>query len=201
MASRRGRLLVIGFLVVAVVSVLRMASVERQKSRLAEAYHKAQELVVQLEAERDALSLQLGHAQETAQVQTTELQDAQQRLQALTEQLATSKTQLASLRQEHQALRQEHASLGSRLGAVMSEKQRLEIRFSSLKELKLAIREVKQKLSEQRWAAWRARGEQRRAADQQQLAAGNRGYLVREGLPTLGTGVRLHVHVLEPQSQ
>ena len=201
MASRRGRLLIIGFLAVAVVSVLRMTSVERQKARLAHDYAQAHELVVQLEAERDALSLQLGQVQETAQAQTTELQDTQQRLQALTEQLETAKTALASLQREHETLRQAHASLGSQLGAVMNEKQQLEARLSSLHELTLAIRDVKRKLSEQRWAAWRARRQQQRADDQQRLAAGNRGFLVREGLSTVGTGVRLHVHVLEPQSQ
>ena len=48
--------------------------------------------------------------------------------------------------------------------------------------------------------AWRARAEAQRVEDQRRLAEGNRGYVVREGQPTVGGATTLHVRVLEPQT-
>ena len=193
--------MVLGLLIVTAASFWRVAAMERRRSQLARDYAQARQLVEELEAERNTLTAQLGQAQQTVETQTADLQDARQQLQTLTEQLRVAETALASLHQEQHAWQQQKTSLATQLDATTAEKQQLAARLSSLKELKLAIREVKQTLHAHAWAAWRARRERQWAADRQQLAAGNRGYLIREGLSTLGTSVRLHVHVLEPQSQ
>ena len=40
-----------------------------------------------------------------------------------------------------------------------------------------------------------------RAEDERRLAAGNRGYLVRDGVTTLRSATKLQVRVLDPQPQ
>ena len=51
----------------------------------------------------------------------------------------------------------------------------------------------------ERLAGWRAHIEASKIADQEQLAVGNRGFIVRQGTPTLGSRNQLQVRVLEPQ--
>ena len=88
-----------------------------------------------------------------------------------------------------------------RLTAAEQEKQQLEAKLSSLKDLKLAIKDVKQKVWSERWAAWRARAQAQQVADEERLAAGNHGFVVREGASTLVAPSRLQVRVLEPEPQ
>ncbi len=123
-------------------------------------------------------------------------------LNGLQDRLDKALVEIASLQKEHEGLRQQNTTLATQLSSVEAEKEALRAKLSSLKELKLAIRDVKSKMREERLAAWRQRIEAFREADQERLASGNRGYVVREGKPTLGTGsTRLRVHVLEPKSQ
>ena len=83
-----------------------------------------------------------------------------------------------------------------------AEKQRLEAKLSSIKELKLAIHDLRYKMWNDRWAAWRAQVQNQRAEDEEALARGNRGYLLRDGVSTLAReNLRLRVHVLEPQAK
>ena len=80
-------------------------------------------------------------------------------------------------------LEQERASLASRL--------------SSIPELRRAIEEAIEVRKQARQAERLTRLEGRRTADHE-LTQGNRGYLIREGRPTIGLStVWVHVHELE----
>jgi len=133
--------------------------------------------------------------------QTQQLAQVQSELDVVQQELERTVGQLASLQQEHATLVDEHAAMNSQLAAVEEDKRQLEAKLSSLKELKLAIKDVKRKMWAQRWVRWRARAEAQRQADQERLAAGNRGYVVRDGTSTLVGPTKLQVHVLEPQPQ
>lgn len=194
-------MLVIGLLVIVAGSLWRTVSVEQEKSRLADEYAKAQQLVNQLSQERAHLNQELAETRETVETQTGDIASLQQELKGVQDQLDRTLGEIASLQQEHAKLRNDNASLSTQLASLQLEKQQLEARLSSLKELRLAIRDVKRKMWVQRWASWRARIEAQKQADQQALASGNRGFVVRNGASTLGTSPQLHVHVLEPQSQ
>jgi len=191
--------------IVAVASLARAVWVEREKQRLARAYTEAQQLVSQLADERAHLSEELGQAQDTLEGQAGSLSNLEQELQEVQRRLDEKFTELAALQQEQQQLRQENVSLAQRLQSAQTEKQQLEAKLSSIKELRLAIRDVRRKLWQQRLASWQAywgeRAEARKRADQDRLASGNRGYVVRHGTSTLGAGPRLHIHVLEPQTE
>ena len=201
MATRTNQL--IGLVLVALVvgSLWRAVSVEQDKRRIAESYQQAQEMVKQLEDERSHLNDELVNARQTVEGQAGNITNLQQELQGVQEKLDQTVVELASLQRDHALLRQQNASLSSQLGSVMTEKQQLEAKLSSLKELRVAIRDVKRRMWNERWVAWRARIETLKREDEERLASGNRGYIVRQGVSTLGSGQKLQVHVLEPQTQ
>ena len=194
MATQRRRLLFIGLTILLVASLWRTTSVERQRHQLTHDYAQAQQMLQQLESERDHLNQALSQARQTIDGQSADMGNLRQELQGLAGQLTTTRAELTSLQQQH-------ASLTADFNAIKVEKDQLQAKLSSLKELRLAIRDVKRQMWQTRLAAWQMRIRAQRDADLQRLASGNRGFLVRDGVPTLGSGPRLHVHVLEPQTQ
>jgi chromosome segregation ATPase len=194
--------LVLAALVVAtLVSLWRAVAVEREKRRIAQSYEEAQQIVDQLTDEQQRLHEELSSARETVESQAGDLANLRLELRGVQNRLDQTVVGLATLQREHDQLRQEQTSLVTELSAMSAEKQELERRLSSLNELRLAIREVKRKMSDERWAAWRAHIEQLKEADREALAKGNRGFVVHAGRSTIGASPRLHVHVLEPQPQ
>ena len=200
MAIERSRVVLVVVAVIVVASLWRTLSLETEKRRINTAYQEAQQAITELQQERAKLSAELGSAQETIEGQAGDLTGLQSELQRVKEQLDQNVAELTSLQQQHEQLRQHDVSLSTQLSSIMTEKAQLEAKLSSIQELRLAIREVKRTMWNERWAAWRAHVQSQKAEDQRQLAAGNRGYLVHDGLPTLGSSRRLHVNVLEPQS-
>lgn len=201
MAARRGRVIVLGLTMILVASLWRLVAVEREKQRVTTAYHQATQTLQELEGERTQLSDQLAESRETVEGQADGLANLQHELEGVETELQQTQGALSALEREHKALLQQHAASTERLGVVEEEKRQLEAKLSSLKELKLAIKDVKRTIWNERWAAWRARIQAQQIADQERLASGNRGYVVRDGASTLVSPSRLQVHVLEPQPQ
>ncbi|MBI3996643.1 MAG: hypothetical protein HY352_03195 [Candidatus Omnitrophica bacterium] len=199
MAIRRSRWIVVVLIALFGASLWRTVSVEQQKRRINEAYKHAQAEVQQLEEERARLNTELSSAKETVEGQAGNISSLEQELKTLQGRLDDTAVQLSTLQREHEQLRQHNASMSAQLESVTTEKQQLESKLSNLKELKLAIRNVKHKMWQQRLASWRAYIQQRKEVDQERLASGNRGYVMRNGTSTLGSTKRLQVHVLEPQ--
>jgi hypothetical protein len=69
----------------------------------------------------------------------------------------------------------------------------------------LAIRELRTQQWRSFWAGnwqrWTTRAVAQRTVDEQRLTQGNRGLLVRNGLPTTGPRTTLQVRVLDPQTE
>lgn len=200
MPSRRGRIVLLGLVVLLAVSLGRTVYVEQQKRSLAHEYTKATALVDQLQGEYRQVTDQLVDARHTVEGQASRISNLEHELQEVDAQLNDTEAELAALEREHDELRKDHATMASQYEAIAEEKRRLEARLSSLKELRLAIKDVKQQIWNQRWAAVRAYFAARRQVDQD-LAAGNRGYLVRHGASTVRAPSQLQVHVLEPEPQ
>ena len=204
MALLRGRWILVVLAVVAIGSLWRTVKVEQDKHDISAAYEQAQELAAQLSAERNHLSQELSTSQQTVEGQATEMDHMKQELSGVQERLDQTVQQLASMQRQHEALREQQTSLTNQLSSATQEKEALAAKLSSLKELRVAIRDVKQRLRDDRWAAWRAHVESFQRADQAALASGNRGFIVRNGASTLGAKPgtpRMNVHVLEPQTQ
>ena len=201
MAMKRHQILLLLLVILMGTSVWRQVSVEREKRKIDAAYQEAQSTIQELSSERAQLNQELTTTRQTVEDQAGNISNMQQELKTVQDRLDKTLAEIASLQQEHQQLRQANSSLTTQLSSVMQEKQQLEAMHSDLRELRLAIRDVKDKMWQQRWAAWRARVDAQKRADQEQLANGNRGFVVRAGASTLGASPRLHVHVLEPNSQ
>ncbi len=201
MATRRGRFVLLALAVLLVASLWRTVAVEREKRNIAAAYAQARQVLSHLEVEHTQLTAELTTSQNTLQQKTTENTTLQTELKGLQEKLEQTASEVSILQREHEQLRESNASLTNQLSSITTEKQQLEAKLSDLKELHLAIRAVKRKMSEERWAAWRAHIQAEREADQLALAAGNRGFVIRKGASTLGTGSKMRVQVLEPQAR
>jgi chromosome segregation ATPase len=201
MQKNRGRLVLLVLAIITLGSLWRTATVERDRRQLSTAYQQAQQAVSELDATRAQLQSELAAAQQAATAKTEEIAALQEELQQVQAKLEDTAGELAALQREHEQLRAENISLEDQVAAINAEKQQLEARLSDLRELRVAIRDVKRKMAEERWAAWRARVEAFKRTDQERLAAGNRGYVVRDGSTTLGQAARLRVQVLQPQAQ
>ena len=201
-SQRRGRIILAIMALVVIASLWRAGSVENQKNRLAKEYEQAKAILGQLEAEHGSLSEELSVASRTMAGQALDISELREELALVQDQLDETVVELSALQRDHERVRQENASLVNQMESLQSEKVALEGRLSSLKELRVAIREVKQKMRDERWAAWRARAVAQRELDQQLLAKGNRGFVIREGTTTVGSGTpaRLQVHVREPEA-
>jgi chromosome segregation ATPase len=192
----------VGLAVLAAVTLWRTLAGEGERARITRANLQLTQTVQQLETERAKLQDELEGTRETIAAQTEDLTGLRQELETTQADLNQTVTALASLKRDFQDVQNETGVLAAQLAAVMTEKEQLEAKLSSVKELKLAIREIKRKAWEQRWAAWRVRlRAHRRVEDEDHLVWGNQGYVVRDGVSTLGAGSRMHVQVLEPQTQ
>ena len=201
MAAPRSRVIIVGAAILLIGSCWRAAVSERKR-------HRLNALAQQLKTERASLRDELKTARETIEGQTDQLSGLERELTDAQQRLSQTRGELASLRQAYEQARQRNETLAGQLGTTLLQRQQLEAKLSSLSELRLAIREIKRTLWQQRVAAWQRclHARQRplaswREGDRDQLVAGNRGYVMRNGLSTLGAAPRMHVHVLEPQSQ
>lgn len=196
-----GRILVIVLFVALGVSIWRNYQVGKQKKQVEANYTQATQQIAQLEGERSRLTEELVESKKTAEGQAQNIASLQQQLAKAQSELQDSASSLAALQKEHNALKSAHEATLQQLASTTAERDDLKAKFSDIKQLKLAIRDVRRKVWDQRFASWRARREAMRNADQDLLASGNRGYVVRDGAITLVSPNRLQVHVLEPQSQ
>lgn len=171
------------------------------RRRLATAYDQAHTALIQLEQERADLNDELGQAKLSLDSQASELEGLQHELGRVQTRLSQAEQEIGRLQYEQASLRQGNVNLIDQLTTVVQEKQALEAKLSSLHELKVAMRSVKQKLHEERWQAWLAHVEARRAEDERRLAQGNRGYVVHEGVSTLGSRSTMQVRVLDPEAK
>ncbi len=196
----RGRIIVGALLVALAVASWRTFSLEGEKHRLEGSYERARAQLVRLLDEHGLLEEELTGAVDEAGIVGAEVQTLRREMARLQKRLDETMVDLTALQAEREALVQENITLAEELEIVTSEKQQLEAKFSSIKELRLALRSVKRKMRDRRWAAWRARVAAQKTKDERLLAEGNRGFIVRDGQATLGVGTKLHVRVLEPQS-
>lgn len=171
---------------------------ELNRRRLAGAYQQTKTALSQIQQERDRLNQALAGARHT-------LDDQASQLETLQTQLAQAERDANHLRLEQARLQQANTSLTEQLASTTQANAALEAKLSSIQELKAAIRELQRKRWQAfwhgRWDGWIARVQAQRALDQQKLAQGNRGLLVRNGTSTLGSRRALQVRVLDPQTQ
>jgi chromosome segregation ATPase len=144
-------------------------SYERKITEMEEA---KEAMEVQLTKEKDALDLQL--------------KEAQAQLKLVTEELSAAKDKVTTLEKDNSDLLAKQKELQDKVDAIVKEKEVLEAKFNSLKELRQAIHDLKEKMYQERLAV-------RRELRAKQLIEGNRGYLTYQGVPTNRGKVRIEV--------
>ena len=174
---------------------------ELDKRKLAQDYAKAQTTIQQIEGDWIRLNQELSDARQTVETQTTDLSQLHTQFEDVQVRLTQTETDITRLRAEYAKLQNAHTALTGELAMTTQEKDVLEAKLSSVRELKLALRDLKSKIWHQRWQAWLDRLQINRQESATQLAQGNRGYVVRNGVSTLSTSTRLQVRVLDPETQ
>lgn len=171
---------------------------ESNKRRALANYRNAAERLSEVEQERDHLTQELSGIRQSMAEQTGQLAQ----LQA---ELTHAEQEVSRLRLDSARLQQSNASLTTQLSDATQANAALEATLSSVKGLKRAIRELRSQHWRSFWAGhWQrrlARAHAQRALDEQQVTHGNRGLLVRNGLPTTGLRPTLQVRVLDPQTE
>lgn len=128
--------------------------------------------------------VQLKQEQEARQLLELELRAAKDQLQKVIAELKDISSKLSNSEKNNLAL--------------LEEKQKLEAKLHSLKELKEAIRQVKAEYRREKAQQYLAKKESQKEIDAQKLAQGNRGFLVRDGQSTHQPKVKIEV---EPTGQ
>jgi len=118
----------------------------------------------------------------------TRLGQEQKEKQQLQGELKTTREQLQKIKAELKGTQRELKIVNTKLSGaeknnllLMEEKERLEARLNSLKELKKAIKEVKVEYRQQKAQQYITKKEHQKEIDAQKLTQGNRGFLIKDG--------------------
>lgn len=110
-----------------------------------------------------------------------EKQNIQDELKVRLEQLQNLQAELEDTKNELNLANKRLGSLEKVNLVLLKEKETLQTRLSSLKELKKAIRLVKIQIHQERIARYLASKRMQKEIDAKQLASGNRGYMIKDG--------------------
>ena len=172
---------------------------QRQKEQLRQTLAERTSVITQLEATHQQLAQELDQTKAASSLTATEIGRLQHQRSQLETELGWLSQNLGELKQAYLRVRDERDALQNRVQVLEQQQAALEQRLTSIPELRKAIRQAAQAQAKQRReqrSQWLAR---LRDADQQALQHGNRGYVVRDGHPTLA-GSRLSIRVLPPES-
>jgi archaellum component FlaC len=188
-------LLLIGVLVAAW-----LRSLQWENQQLQAIISQRDAVIAQLAQEESRLKLELGEAKTHLAQTTDEVARLDQQAQGLGEQIQALTAEISRIQNSYLQVRAERAQLIQQVLDLEQERAALRRRLSSVEELKVAIQEAIDMRKAARQAERLAILEARREAQEAALANGNRGYLIRDGRPTLGhTTVWIRVH--DPQEQ
>lgn len=130
-----------------------------------------------------------------------ELKEALGKVEDLDRIVAALEMEKTDFKQKVQALEEERGELQIRIAQLIEEKTTLEKKFSSVQELKKAIRvariEQRRKQEMERLREYLVKVEMLEALDKVALREGNRGYLVSRGESTFRAKAKINVE-LEP---
>ena len=96
-------------------------------------------------------------------------------------------------------VRIERTQLADEVGHLERQQAELSHRLASVPELRQAMQEAVRVRRRDRRQAWLAQIARQREQDRTAAQQGNRGYVVYEGTPTLTSGPRLSIRVLNPE--
>jgi len=117
----------------------------------------------------------------------------QKELSSTKDELDKVKTELENTQKQLNEVNKKFAVAEGNNAKLTEEKKALEARLHSLKELKQAIRQVKQEMWQERYQQLLAKKEMQKQIDAYKLAKGNRGFLLKDSKPTYKPTVKIEV--------
>lgn len=200
---RRGLAFVIAgaaVLLVAGFGALRgMWSLYAENRQLQAAVEEREHVIGQLEQEGTRLALELGTAKTHLAETASEVARLDQQTQGLGGQIERLSAEVDGVQTSYLQVREERERFMQQALELEQERASLASRLSSVEELRLAIEEAIAARREARQTERLAHLKARRVADRE-LTSGNRGYLIKDGRPTIGLST-VWVRVHEPQAE
>ena len=190
---------VAALLITGIVVAVWLRSLHWENQQLQAIINQRNAVITQLAQEESRLRLELGEAKTHLADTTSEVARLDQQAQGLGEQIQALTVEVNRVQASYTQVHAERAQLIQQVMDLEQERTTLRRRLSSVEELKTAIQEAIdiRKVAKQveRLAILHAK----RQAEAVAIANGNRGYLIRDGRPTIGhTTVWIRVH--DPQA-
>lgn len=174
-------------------------SLEWENRQLQGVIEQRDTVIDQLEQEDARLKLELGEARTHLAETASEVARLDVQTQNFGEQVGRLTEEVDRFQQSYLQVRQEREQLMQQVLDLEQERAALTKRLSSLEELRLAIREAIDTRKNAERAQRLSLAQARRDADKALLANGNRGYLIRDGRPTIGNAT-VWIRVHEPEA-
>ena len=179
----------------AAIAALWVRSLQWENRQLQAIVEQRNMVISQLAQEETQLKGDLVTAQQHLADTANEVARLDQVAQGFSQQVAQLSGDVNRVQQSYDQVRQEREELLQRVLDLETERMLLMRRLSSIDDLRLAIREAIETRKSERQAHWLSLIRAQRMTDAQELVNGNRGYLVRDGRPTMGNAtVFIRVH-------
>lgn len=199
-SSWRGTLVIAMVAALGAVGLWRHARTLREENRQLMANVEQRDLVItRLKQNERLLQGELTVAQAHLAATSEEVDRLDQQAQQLEGQVQRLNHDVDRFQQAYAQTREEREALLAHVTDLEQERAILARRLSSLAELRLAIHDAIETRKQAQGRERQLRTQAQREAQAQWLAEGNRGYLIREGQPTIGRSTMwIKVHELEP---
>jgi chromosome segregation ATPase len=186
-------LLIVGFF------ALWVRSLQQENRGLSAAVEQRNRVINQLEEAEERLRVELGTAKAHLATTVGEVARLDHQIQDLGRGMDRLNEDIERFQQSYVQVREEREGLMQRVLDLEQERASLTKRLSSLDELRLAIREAIEVRREAQQAQRFFLSQAQREAEQHWLAGGNRGYIIRDGHPTIRRSTMwIRVHEPEP---
>ncbi len=149
-------------------------ALEDEKNGLVKNLNQEKELNTVLNQENNGLKDNLNQTQAKLAQMETDFQSSQKAIEDLDSQISLVKAENTALRDQIQGLELD-------INQAKADKEQLQVRLSSLAELKKAIKELRQK------ARLAKKQVQKRIETKEKIILGNNGFLIKDGKPTSST--------------
>lgn len=171
---------------ISLFSLWQYISILSKRQSLLESINQIRSDISRLEMERRQISYQLDEKIQLLQRLSEEKQVLQDNIKVTQEKFAQAQRIIEQLRCDINSLTEENLSLKKDKRNLTEENASLKARFRSINELNRAIKELKRQMR-------KVRVEMRQKVSADRAIEGNRGYIIKDGKPTLGSRVKIEV--------
>jgi uncharacterized protein (DUF3084 family) len=146
-----------------------------------------------IHAQLSSVLSELESERQEKQILRLELEATNAKLKGAIFELKLVNRKLSTSKKVNLSLMKIKHDLEGQIETLKAENQIITAKLHSLKELKKQIHQVKLEIHEQNYQRYLAKKQVQKEIDAQELSKGNRGFLIRNGLSTFNTVVRIEV--------